>query len=107
MGGESGSLSLTLGFDSSQSLLLGPWSSFLRGNPKSSDIWSLLSHLFTHHIPQAHIYSLPGMSLVFLPFSFSLPNLPYLVNLTPTVQPMSVSSCTKLPETAPFDLSAT
>lgn len=64
------------------------------GEPKSSDIWSLLSHLLAHSTLQAWVHSLPGMSLAFLSSSFSLPNLSYCFNFTPIAWPMPVSSCT-------------
>lgn len=65
---------------------------FPEREPNSSDIWFLLSPPFAHLILHVWVHSLPGMSLAFLSSSFSLPNLPYLLNPILTAWPMSVSS---------------
>lgn len=100
-GRESGSLSLTLGFNSFRlcCCVLDPPSS---GKTQIIDIWSFPSQSFAHLIPQAQLHSLPGMSLAFLSPSFSLPDMPYLLNLTPTAWPMSIYSCTKRPKNCPI-----
>lgn len=82
--------------------MLCPQPSFLRKNPNHRTSGPFCPNPFAHLIPQAQLHSLLGMSLAFLSPSFSLPNMPYLLNLTPTAWPMSVYSCTKRPKNGPI-----
>jgi hypothetical protein len=102
MGGESGSLSLILGLDSSQTWLLGPWPPFLGGGPESSDSRSLLSHSFAHLSLQALVHSLPGMFLAFSLSQFlaaksALPFKPHSPQQLAQCQCLPVPNCLKPP----------